>query len=226
MILNAAENIWTKDTKALSQQERDAVIKAYQDNNQSDFEFTDDIKPPKISDIEDNILVVGLSLGYGSITETVTNTRGAYDVDYSIGSFKMIFGKDFSLWHDEYTEPVRIYLTYSFNTLSTDVDYTSFTVGIKENMRYWPIYKSENYIIYPTLSYEIGSSNLTRKEYDISGVTTELAGGVSYERGNFEYAMDLSYDQIAWNHPIDGIKDESQGLQVHLNLNYRWMHNE
>ena len=224
--LYAAENIWTKDTKTLSQQDRDAIIKAYRDNNQSDFEFEDDIEPLKISDIEDNILVVGLSLGYGSVTETVSNTRGSYDVDYTMSTLKLLIGKDFSLWHDEYTEPVRIYLTYRFNTLSTDVDYTTITLGIKENMRFWPLYESKNYIIYPTLSYEIGGSNLTRKDYDISGVTTEFAGGLAYERGNFEYALNLAYNQTAWEHPINGIKDEAQGLHVHMNINYRWMHNE
>jgi len=224
--LNAAESVWTQNTKVLSQKNSKAIIRAYKDNNQSNFEFTDDIEPPKTSDIEDNILVLGLSFGYGSITETLTNTRGSYDVDYSINSLKITFGKDFTLWHDEYTQPVRLYLTFSYNILSTDIDYTTITIGIKENMRYWPLYTSENYLIYPTLSYEIGSSHLTRSEHDISGVTSELAGGIGYERSNIEYTLDLSYSQTAWNHPIDGIKDESKGLQVHMNLNYRWMYDE
>lgn len=226
IILDAAENIWTQDTKALSQKEREAIIKAYQENNQSNFEFADDIAPIKISDIEDNILVVGLSLGYGSTTETLSNTRGSYDVDYGTTNIKLLFGKDFTLWHDEYTQPVRIYLALSYSALTTDVDLTTITLGIKENMRYWPLYKSNNYIIYPSLSYELGSSSLKRAAHDISGSTSEFSGGLSYERDDFEYALNLVYNQTAWKHPIEGIKDESNSLQLHLSLNYRWMYHE
>ena len=73
---------------------------------------------------------------------------------------------------------------------------------------------------------EIGSSTLTRADYKISGSTSEFAGGVVYERDDFEYALNLVYNQIAWEHPIEGIKDESQGVQLHLNVNYRWMYDE
>ena len=171
-------------------------------------------------------MVVGLSLGYGSTTETVSNTRGTYDLDYTASSFKMIVGKDFTLWHDEYTQPIRIYLAFSYTALSTDVDFTTITFGLKENMRYWPIYETKSYIIYPSLSYEIGSSSLTRGDFDISGLTSEFTGGLTYQRSNVEYALNLAYNQTAWEHPVAGIKDESQGLQVHLNVNYRWMYDE
>jgi len=67
---------------------------------------------------------------------------------------------------------------------------------------------------------------LKRGENKISGVTSEFTGGLTYQRGNFEYALNLIYNQIAWEHPIEGIKDESQGVQVHLNFNYRWMYDE
>ena len=224
--LSAAENIWTQDTKALSAQKRDAIIKAYRDNNQSSFEFEDDLKPVITSDIEDNILVIGLSLGSGTITETLTNTRGSYDTEYTMSSLKLILGKDFTLWHEEYTEPVRIYLAYEYSFLNTEVDFSTVTLGFKENMRFWPLYKSQNYIIYPSLSYEIGSSTLTRSSYKVSGVTSEFAGGLTYQREAFEYALNLIYHQTAWDHPIDGIKDEAQGIQVHFNLNYRWMDDE
>ena len=224
--LSATENVWTQETKALSAQKRDAIIKAYRDNNLTDFEFEDDLEPVVISDIEDNILVVGFSLGYGSMSETITNTRGSYDRDYTMSSLKLILGKDFTLWHKEYTEPIRIYLTYEYSLLSTEIDLSTITLGFKENMRYWPLYRTQNYIIYPNLSYEIGSSSLTRSSYEISGVTSEFSGGLTYQRADLEYALNLIYHQTAWEHPIDGIKDEAQGLQLHINLNYRWMNDE
>ena len=224
--LSATDNIWTADTKAISPDKYNAIINAYQDTNQSSFEFEDDITPHVISDIEDNILVLGLTLGYGTTTETVSNTRGSYDMDYTMSTVKLMLGKDFTLWHDEYTQPVRIYLRYSYSALSTKVDYTTITLGFQENMRYWPLYETDNDIIYPTLSYELGSSSLQRNAFDISGVTSEFTGGLTYQRGDFEYALNLAYHQTAWQHPLDGIKDEVHGLQVYLNLSYRWMYDE
>ena len=224
--LGAVENVWTQETKGLSPQKRDAIIQAYREGNESTLKFEDDVKPRVISEIEENILVVGASVGYGSTTETVSNTVGAYDVAYTVGSFKLLLGKDFTLWHEEYTQPVRLYLQFTYAALSTDVRVTTFTFGIKENMRYWPLYKNDSFSIYPSLSYEIGSSSLQRASYDISGITSEFAGGLSYQRGDFEYALNLVYNQTAWEHPIEGIKDESQGFQAHLNLNYRWMYDE
>jgi len=224
--LSAADNVWTQETKGLSPEQRDAIIRAYRDGNETTLEFEDDVIPIVISDIEDNILVVGASVGYGATTETVSNTVGAYDVDYTVSSFKLLLGKDFTLWHEEYTQPVRLYLQFTYAALSTDVSVTTFTFGIKENMRYWSFYQSENFSIYPSLSYEIGSSSLQRAAYEISGMTSEFAGGLTYQRGNFEYALNLVYNQTAWEHPVEGIKDESQGLQMHVNFNYRWMYDE
>lgn len=224
--LSAADNVWTQETKSLSSKKSNAIIKAYQDENPSDFEFEDDVEPVKITEIEDNILVVGLSLGYGRATETVSNTRGSKDEDYSVGNVKLILGKDFTLWHEEYTQPVRFYLSYAYSALSTDVDFTTVTFGMKENMRFWPLYETDSYIIYPTLSFELGNSSLKRGDDKISGRTSEFTGGLVYQRGNFEYALNLAYNQTAWEHPIEGIKDESQGLQMHVNFNYRWMYDE
>ena len=224
--LGAAENVWTQQTKSLSPQKSDAIIKAYLDENQTTFEFDDDEEPLKVSEIEENILVVGLSLGYGAATETLSNTRGSRDEDYSVGNVKLILGKDFTLWHEEYTQPLRFYLSYAYSALSTEVDFTTVTFGMQENMRFWPLYETKSYIIYPTLSFEIGSSSLKRGEKKISGRTSEFAGGLVYQRGNFEYALNLAYNQTAWEHPVEGIKDESQGLQMHVNVNYRWMYDE
>ena len=224
--LEAVDNVWTPETKGLTPQQRDAIIKAYREGNETVIEFEDDVTPVVISEIEENILVVGASIGYGSTTETVSNTVGAYDVDYHVSSFKLLLGKDFTLWHEEYTQPVRLYLQFTYSALQTDVAVSTFTFGIKENMRYWPLYEGKDYSIYPSLSYEIGSSSLQRATYDISGITSEVSGGLIYQRENFEYAFNLVYTQTAWEHPIEGIKDESQGFQAHLNLNYRWMYDE
>lgn len=218
--------VWTQKTTPLSAQQSEKILQNYQENNQTDFEFEDDITPIVISDIEDNILVVGLSLGYGSQTETVSNTRGSYDKAFTLGSIKMILGKDLTLWHEEYTQPVRLYLSLDYTKLSNHIDYLSYTFGIRENMRYWPLYSSHKHTLYPMLSYELGTSRLYRAEQEISGITSELAAGIVYQYGNFEYAFNLAYHQVSWNHPIEGIKDEVQGLQAQIHFNYRWMYDD
>jgi len=224
--INAADNVWSEETQSLSKEKSDKIIRAYQDGNQSTSVFEDDPKVKIISDVEENILVVGLSLGFGSSEEEVSNTNGAYTTTYTHSNVKFTLGKDFTFWHEEYTQPTRLYMTYSYTGLSTDVDFTTVTVGIKENMRYWPLYETKHYTIFPTLSYEIGNSSLTRGSHDISGLTTEVNGGVVYQRGNFEYIVKLAYNQISWEHPIDGIKDETQSFQFNMGLNYRWMYDE
>ena len=224
--INAADNVWSEETESLSKAKSDKIIRAYQDGNQSISTFEDDPKVKIISDVEANILVVGLSLGFGSSEEEVSNQRGAYTTSYTHSNVKFTLGKDFTFWHEEYTQPTRIYMTYAYTSLSTDVDFTTFTVGIKENMRYWPLYETKTYSIYPTVSYELGSSTLTRGSNDISGFSTEVNGGVVYQRGDFEYAINLAYNQMAWEHPIDGIKDETQSFQFNVGVNYRWMYDE
>ena len=222
----AADNVWSQETEGLSKAKSDKIIRAYKNGDQSAFTFEDDPKVKIISDVEANILVVGLALGFGSSEEEVSNTNGAYTTSYTHSNVKLTLGKDFTFWHEEYTQPTRIYMTYAYTGLSTDVDFATFTVGIKENMRYWPLYETKSYSIYPTVSYELGNSSLTRGSNDISGFTTEVNGGVVYQRGNFEYAINLAYNQIAWEHPIDGIKDETQSFQFNMGLNYRWMYDE
>ena len=224
--INAADNVWSEETQSLSKEKSDKIIRAYQDGNQSTFTFEDDPKVKIISDVEANILVVGLSLGFGSSEEEVSNKSGAYTTDYTHSTVKLTLGKDFTFWHEEYTQPTRIYMTYAYTGLSTDVDFTTITVGIKENMRYWPLYETKSYVIFPTVSYELGSSSLTRGSNDISGFTTEVNGGLVYQRGDFEYAVNVAFNQIAWEHPIEGIKDETQSFQFNMGLNYRWMYDE
>ena len=224
--INAADNVWSEETQSLSKEKSDKIIRAYQDGNQSTFTFEDDPKVKIISDVEANILVVGLSLGFGSSEEEVSNKSGAYTTDYTHSTVKLTLGKDFTFWHEEYTQPTRIYMTYAYTGLSTDVDFTTITVGIKENMRYWPLYETKSYVIFPTVSYELGSSSLTRGSNDISGFTTEVNGGLVYQRGDFEYAVNVAFNQIAWEHPIDGIKDETQSVQFNMGVNYRWMYDE
>ena len=224
--LHAADNLWSQDTQTVSPAESEKAMKMYTQDHNVTFRFADDPVYKTKSDFESNILVVGASLGYGSSTETVSNTTGSYDFDQTLGVAKILIGKDFTLFHEEYTQPVRIYLTYAYSFLSEGVNYTTITLGIKENMRYWPLYKAKKYIIYPTLSYEIGSSSLERASTKISGLTSEFKGGVVYERADFEYGLEVAYNTIAWNHPIDGIKDESVDLQLYLCINYRWMYND
>jgi len=224
--LYAADNIWSQDTKAVSEQEEQAAMRAYGKDRNISITFDDDPVVKDVSDIEDNLLVVGLLLGYGSSSETVSNTTGSYSIDHSLSNFRVIIGKDFTFWHEEYTEPTRIYLALSYTALSTGVNYNSWGIGIKESMRYWSLYDTKNYTIYPTLFYEVGDSSLTRGDQSISGLTSEFGASIVYERSYFEYEFAVAYNSISWDHPVDGIKDESTGFKAYLGVNYRWMYDD
>jgi opacity protein-like surface antigen len=224
--LQAADNVWSQETKALSPEAAQQILSAYDGNETMAFRFPDDPKVKRVSEIEDNILVVGGTLGFGSSSETVSNTTGSYALEQSVTNLRLLLGKDFTFWHEEYTQPTRIYLTYGYTMLSSDVDFTSVTLGIKESMRYWSFYEGEKFSLYPTLSYELGNASLKRGDESISGFISEVAAGVVYERLGFEYGLEVVSNSISWNHPIDGIEDESLGLQLRLTLMYRWMYDE
>ena len=100
--------------------------------------------------------------------------------EFSSQNITLTLGKDFTLWHKDHTEPTRLYLTYSHSNISSNIHYNSYTLGLKENMFYWSLYKDTHFTLYPTFYLEMGSSSLRRNQQDISRFTTLYGAGVTY----------------------------------------------
>ncbi len=229
LLLSAnAEYIWSQDTKTMSQEKSDTIIQAFKNGDPSDLIFKDDPKRQKmISEFEENLMVFGLSLGSSSYTEEISNTQGSYSNNYSSYDLTFTLAKDFTLWHEEYTQPSRIYFSYALTKANEELDFSTWTLGLRENMFYWPLYKTSTYSIYPTASFEVGSSSIQRGSSSMQSLTTALQAGLTYTRyGNFEYFLNLSGDSIKWKHPIDGIADEMIGLGVKFGINYKLMYGD
>jgi len=224
LTLQAAENSWTTETPSLPASKTQTIIEAYEANNTQNITFKDDPKKIYITTSEDNILVLGTSFSFGLTQERVYNTRGEYTTDYSLFSGKVTLGKDFTLWHQDYTQPSRFLVSYSYNYLNSETGYQEVLFGYEERMRYWPLYKTSKATLYPTLSYALGRAQLSRKKYHIQGQTSEITTGLSYERHNFEYLVTLVYHQASWEHPIEGIGDESSSYNLNFGANYRFMY--
>ena len=226
LTLQASDNSWSEDTPALSPSKTQTIVDAYEANNTTNITFKDDVKRPYIPTYEDNILVLGLSLGFGMTQERVYNTAGEYTLDYTHSTGKLVLAKDFTLWHKDYTQPSRFFVSYGYTYLSSKVGYQTFLLGYEERMRYWSLYRTKKASLYPTLSVALGRSTLSRHEYLIQGSTSELSTGLSYERHNFEYFFTLNYNQVSWEHPIEGIGDESDNYSLNVGFNYRFMYGE
>ena len=223
MSLYASDNIWSKDTLPLETSKSIQIIDAYKSGDFSTLKFANDVsnKPP-LYDFKENIFVVGLSLGGASYNEELSNTTGSSSTSYSSYHTKLTIGKDFTMWHEEYTQPTRVYFTYAYTALDTDISFTTWTIGFCENMDYWSLYKTSSFNIYPTVAFEVGQSSISRESYSISGLTTEFSLGLTYTRDdNFEYFIDFFNDNIIWQHPVDGIADEMTGFGFRTGLNYK-----
>lgn len=228
LLFSEESYIWTQDTKAMSQEKSEKIIKAFKNNTLSELTFEDDpIRDKKSLAFKENIFALGLSAGSSSYDEEISNTTGSQTSNYSVTNFKFTLAKDYTLWHKEYTQPTRIYFTYALNSLENDVDFSTWTLGLRENMYYWPLYSTPTYTLYPTASLEIGSSRLKRNSNTMSGFTTELEVGLSYSRyDNFEYALNLNMTSVAWKHPLDGVADEMQGIGVNFGVTYKFMYGD
>ncbi len=221
--LVASDNIWSKDTKALNQEKSERILQAYESGDTSNLNFEDDKnKKSNLYDFTENIFVVGLSVGGASLSEEISNKTGSATSSYSAINTKLIIGKDFTLWNEEYTQPTRLFFSYAFTTLDNDVDFTTYSLGIRENMEYYTFYETANYRLYPTLSLELGRSHINRGSESIQGFSTEVNLGVNYVRDdNFEYFLNLAASSTDWKHPIDGISDEMSGFALNIGLNYK-----
>jgi len=207
----------------MSKEKSQKIINAYEsgDTQALNFENDPEIKKKKF-DFKENILVVGLALGYASHSEELSNTTGSEKFSYSSLNTKFIIGKDFTMWNEDYTQPTRLYFTYSSTKLDSDITYATFGLGISENMRYFPLYKQESSILYPTLSFEFSRSTINRESLSTDGLTAELSLGLAYSLDdNFEYFVNIFANSISWNHPVDGIADDMSGIGISLGLNYK-----
>jgi hypothetical protein len=223
--LFSSDNIWTKETQGMSESKSEKIINAYLKGETQELNFEDDPEVKKYKlDITENIFTLGLSVGGSSATDTVSNTTGSQTLTNDSYSVKLIVGKDFTFWHENYTQPTRLYLTYAYTTLGSVADMTTWTLGIKENMYYWPIYTADTYSIYPTFSLEFGRSALHRDSIsDIDGYTTEADLGINYVRdNNFEYSLNLNVSNTIWEYPLDGIAYETLSFGVFLGVTYKF----
>lgn len=226
--LYASDDTWTNETKAMSQEDSNKIITSYTEGKESPLNLTfKDDKPSKEElGIEENIMVIGASLSYSATSETLENTKGEKVEDYSTSSFRILIGKDLTLWHEQYTQPTRIFFDIAYNYLSSDLTSLHYTVGLRENMEYWPLYSTPKYTIFPTFSYALGNSTLKRQNQTIRGFSSEASGGLTYKRGNFEYFANLIYTSVTWDYPIEGIIDNSSSLGLNFGLNYKLMYGD
>lgn len=226
--LSASQNVWTQDTDAMSDAKAQQIIDSYLENNATlSIELEEDIPEVQSFDFRENIFTVGIEVGFTSNTEKIYNVSGEKTQTFSSTDFKFTFGKDFTLWHEEYTEPTRLYLSYEYSLLSENISYTTFTFGLRENMFYWSLYKDETYNIYPTLHAELGSSSIDRDILSSSGSTTAFGVGVALVvDDNFEYFFNINSKSIDWEHPVDGIADEMSAYSLSIGLNYKLMYGD
>jgi len=222
--LSASQSSWSVKTPALSDSQTATIVAAYEDNKTTNITFEDDPVAEFTPLYEDNILVLGASLGFGITQERVYNIKGEYTLDFTNANTKLMIGKDFTLWHADYTQPSRFFISYTYTYLSSKVGYHSYLFGYEERMRFWPLYQTDTSILYPTLSCAFGRSDLSRETYKISGRTSEFSTGLTYERQQFEYFFTFSYGQIVWEHPVEGIGDESSNYNLNVGLTYRFMY--
>ena len=228
LLFSNPDYIWSKDTQAMSQDKSDKILQSYKDGDADNLTFKDDPKRKNDTvDFKENIFVLGLSLGADSYSQEVSNAQGSYFGTHSATNVKFTIAKDYTLWHEEYTQPSRLYFAFALTQVDTNVDYRTWTIGLRENMYYWPLYKSSTYSIYPNASFEIGSSNINRGNSSMSGFTSQVEFGLTYSRNsNFEYFLDARASSITWKHEIDGVADEMSGVGISFGLNYKLMYGD
>ena len=226
--IEANEAVWTQNTKSMPKAKSEKIIQEYMKNSTLpvEIEFEDDAPASKTLGIYDNIFVIGATLGYLPTTETLSNTNGSKDESYAISRFQLSVGKDFTLWHEKYVEASRLFLNISYNILSTDLSSSSITFGLQENMSYWPLYTSGDALLFPLLSYELGSSTINRSNLSITGFTTELSAGLMYQDTNLEYSVKAVSSSVSWTYPVEGIADDTNSLGLVFGVTYKFMYED
>ena len=227
--LYGGENIWSQDTKGMGISNSQQVIDAYiTGGDVENLTFKDDpeVKRRKLS-IVDNIFMLGLSIGGNSAEDTIKNTTGSKSLTNTAYEGKFTIGKDFTFFHERYTQPTRLYLAINYS-LQGEADVYGWSLGIRENMSYWDFYKTPTYSIYPTLSFELGSSTMKRDDISISAFTMEGNLGLTYKyRDNFEYFFNFKVASNNWDYAsagktFEGVDYETFYLGLLIGLNYKF----
>jgi len=228
--LFAADNIWTQETKGMNTNRSQQVIDAYLvDKNITNITFEDDpkVKKRKLSIIE-NILMLGVSLGVNSAEDTLSNTTGSKSSSYANYEFKFTIGKDFTFWHEPYTQPTRLYLNINYSSLGEEVSSLGWTIGLRENMTYWPLYTTPTYTIYPTFSFELGNATMTRNSFSVNGFILQTDIGLTYQQNhNLEYFLNFKANKSDWNYAqagkaFEGVVYETLSFGLLVGLNYKF----
>lgn len=228
-IVNATDNVWSKDTQTISESKSDEIIKTYNQEHNSKLNFEDDIGEKKSRyGYNKTILTIGLGIGSINYNETTTNSYTTEKNSYTSSNIKLTIGKDFTFLHKEQTQPTRIFFTYAFEKLENDLDFVIWTLGIRENMEYWPFYIGQNYKIYPTISLEVGKATLEKLQYDISGVISQVNLGATYAyKNNFEYFVNISYDYAGLvNKQYDDNIDRMNGFGINIGVTYKILYDD
>ena len=228
--LHAIQNIWSENTNGMSEKKGEQVINAYLlETNIDNIIFEDDakIKKRKLS-INENIFIFGLSIGANSAQDTIQNTKGSKSLSNTAYEAKLTIGKDFTFLHERFTQPTRLYFSLNYSALGKEVDVIGWSLGIRENMSYWDFYTTPTYTIYPSLSFEFGSSTMTRDDISIDGFTMEVDLGVTYQRGNnLEYFINFKASNNDWKYAsagetFEGIDYETFSVGLLVGLNYKF----
>jgi hypothetical protein len=221
----SSENIWSQQTQTLDNAQTKDILKDFDKDKFELFNFKDEDEIElQDSYYDSNFMVFGIQATGLAYSEKLSNEKGSKTVDTNGYNIQLSIGKDFTLWHKDFTQPSRIYFKYSYSLLDSDIEMTSWGFGLKENMSYYSFYTTQNSKIYPTFSIEIAKAYIDRDNQTIHGLKSVGTLGVTYAyKKHMEYFLDLVCDYNDWKHPVDGISDQIIGYGLSLGINYKIM---
>lgn len=182
------------------------------------FMYADDTKKT----VEENLLVLGVQLSYGTSTETISNQTGSRDFDRSLIGVKVLVGQDFDFYRVG-QQTSRLQLGYKYSALESDVSFSTVSIGYRENMLYWKFFGEGERTIYPLASLDLGYAAIDNGLLNSKGLSVELDVGVAYRYKNIDVTLALASTYIDWNYPEEGITDYMNNYEVALGLSYRFM---
>jgi len=221
------DNIWSQTTPTMDRNDRYEALREFNQNEFKPFEFKDDKKELTVYGFQENMFVVGLEVAGIPYSEKLSNKTGTKNVNLDSYHIQFTLGKDFTLWHKEYTQLSRLYLTYTYTILDSNVKMNSWSFGLRENMKYYSFYETKISSVYPTFSIEIGKSFIHRDTQTIHGLKSAASIGLTYSyKDNFEYFVNLLTNYTNWKHPVDGISDQMNGFGLGIGINYKIMYGD
>jgi len=222
----ADQAVWSKDTNtSISDTQVQEILKPYKQKEFTNMSFVDDIKKVyKDTGYQRNMLILGLSLGTSGSTETISTDRDSTDYTYSGSNYKLVIGKDFSFWHEEYSQPFRVQFEYELTKLSSGVDFTSYSLAFKENFTYLPLYQTPDSNLFPFAALRLGTSRIEPVSTTYSGFTLGFDLGLTYQVREIEYSLSYEYTQHDFDYPVDGVRDLLQQNKFYLSFVYKFMY--